>query len=320
MTRHYRIGLIGLATLCVVASLVAAASGLAVGERTYTAQLEHTAGLRIGEEVQVAGVGVGEVTDISLAGGDHVDVEFTVDDDIHLGDKTVAEVKVATLLGTHLLMVQPIGEGELADATVPVDQTRVPFNLQDVLDVGQPELEEVDAEEIERSLGQLAQVLGRSGDDLGPALDGVQALSDLVATRSEGLGRLLVAARRVTRQLNQSSGDVLAMMRQADLILDALRTRRETIHALLQDLQVFGQQIAGVIEDTEGDLAPTLRDIQTVSDLLQKHKTALSRALEVLGPAARYFANGAGTGPWLDQYTVGGTPDNVNCVEELSCG
>jgi len=318
MKGNHRLGLVGLGALAMVVALVVAASGLAIGSRHYTAVLEHTAGLRAGEEVQVAGVGVGEVTEVTLGDG-QVEVDFTVDDGIRLGDRTSAEVKVATLLGTHFLMVSPRGGGELTDDTIPVERTRVPFNLQDVINAGTDEIGQVDARAVERSLAELGEVLGRSGDDLGPALDGVRQLSGLVQTRSDEMGRLLVAARRVSHQLENSTGDVVEMMRQADIILDALRTRRETIHALLRDLATFGDQLTGVVEDNRADLAPMMRDIRTVTRLLEKHDGALSQALSLLGPTARYFGNGSGTGPWLDQYTDGGTPDNLRCRQEGSC-
>lgn len=317
MTNH-KLGLVGLGALAMVAALVVAASGLAIGSRHYTAVLKHTAGLRVGEEVQVAGVGVGEVTAITLGDGE-VEVEFTLDDAVRLGDRSTAEVKVATLLGTHFLMVSPRGGGELPDDTIPVDRTRVPFNLQDVINAGTDEIGRVDARAVERSLAELGKVLGRSGDDLGPALDGVRQLSGLVQTRSDEMGRLLVAARTVSRQLENSTGDVVEMMRQADVILDALRARRETIHALLRDLATFGDQLTGVVRDNRADLAPMMRDIRTVTEVLEKHDGALSHALSLLGPTARYFGNGSGTGPWLDQYTDGGTPDNLRCQEERSC-
>jgi phospholipid/cholesterol/gamma-HCH transport system substrate-binding protein len=294
------------------------ASTMSPGASTYTAELEHTGGLRLGEEVQVAGVGVGEVTRIEL--GDRlVRVTFTADDHVELGSQTIAEVKVATLLGTHFLLVSPRGGGELADDTIPLRQTRVPFNLQDVLDEGVPEVNNLDAAGIERSLGTLADTLDASGGELGPALDGVRDLSALVDTRSDQLGSLLSAARHVSAQLNDSGTDMITLMRQADVILDALRTRRETIHALLRDLAALGTQLTGVIEDTRADLSPTLRDLDKVVAMLERHDGSLDAAIRTLAPTARYFANAGGNGSWLDQYASDSTPDNVNCAEQGGC-
>lgn len=309
---RFRVGLVGLGVLAFLATLVGAFAGLHVGAHTYTAELEHTGGLRPGEEVQVAGVGVGEVTSIEL--GDRVvRVRFTVDGDLDLGSESTAEVKVATLLGTHFLLVSPRGTGELADDTIPVARTSVPFNLQDVLDEAAPELQDFDTDQIDRALTQLATTLEASGGELGPALDGVRDLSSVVAARSDELGALLRAARAVTEQLVDSGGDLVELLRQADLILDTLTARRDTIHGLLRDMASLGEALSGIVDDTRADVRPTLRDLDIVLTVLRRHEQALDEAIRMLAPTARYFANGAGTGPWLDQHVPGGIPDNLEC-------
>lgn len=315
----FRIGLVTLLVVVLLAGAVGLASRLSLGDDRYTAVLEHTGGLRVGEEVQVAGVGVGQVTAIEL-GEEQVQVDFTVDGDLRLGGATTAEVKVATLLGTHFLLVSPAGAGTLADATIPLERTRVPYNLQDVIDEGVPELDTFDSAAIEESLGQVARTVEAAGGELGPALDGVRRLSTVVADRSDDLGALLRAARQVTGQLRDSGGDLVELMRQADVILDALRTRRGTIHALLGDLAALGEQLSGVVEDTADDLAPTLRDLTLVTDLLTEHDADVREAVRNLAPAARYFANATGTGSWLDLYVPGATPDGLQCVRKGDCG
>lgn len=319
---RFRLGIIGLLVVALLAAVVVFLSRQSWGASDYTAVLEHTGGLRVGEEVQVAGVGVGEVKAIELADDNsQVRVHFTLDNDVELGDRTEAEVKVATLLGTHFLLVSPGGDGELADGTIPVTRTSVPFNLQDVLDELVPEVQEFDVATIERSMAQMAETLEASGGELGPALAGVRSLSDVVMKRSEDLGALLQATRKVTAQLNESGVDLVEMMAQADLILDTLRSRRETLHALFSDLTELGEQLRGLVEDTELDIEPFLRDLDTVVAVLEKHDDALQAGIRNLAPAARYFANAGGTGPWLDQYTHGATPDNVEClIHEGGCG
>lgn len=317
--QRLRLGLVGLMIFALVASLVVLASRQAWGTRSYTALLEHTGGLRVGEEVQVAGVGVGEVTAITLVDNSSVRVDFTVDRDIRLGERTAAEVKVATLLGTHFLMVRPRGAGQLPEDTIALARTSVPYNLQDALDDLVPEVREFDTEVIEQSMATMAETLAASGGELGPALAGVRSLSEVVVKRSEDLGALLEAARRVTKQLNASGGDLVVLMKQADLILDTLRTRRETLHALFADLTELGEQLRGLIKDTEADIGPTLRDLDTVIGVLRQHDRQLKAAIANLAPAARYFANAGGTGRWLDQYTHGATPDNLECKLKRAC-
>ena len=122
----FRIGIAAFVGLGLLGALIVVISTVSFGTRSYTAQLPHTAGLRVGESVQVAGVDSGEVTGIELA-GDKVLVEFTVDRSIRLGRDTEAAVKVSTLLGTHYLDIDPQGAGRagariraLADAGAAV--------------------------------------------------------------------------------------------------------------------------------------------------------------------------------------------------------
>lgn len=315
---RYRVGLAGLGVLAFLAALVGAAAGLSIGKSTYSAMLESTGGIRVGEEVQVAGVSAGDVTGVELD-GQAVRVTFTMDSDIELGAATTVEVKVATLLGTHFLLVTPAGDGELDDGTIPMAQTRVPYNLQDAIDDATGDLAEFDSAELEASLAELTQVLDVTGDEIGPALDGVQALSGVVVQRSGQLNSLLTATRQVTDQLNESTPALLELMEQGDLILDTLRVRRDAINSLLTDMTELGTLLQGVIEDNEEAVQPLLADLDVTIGVLQRHEQTLDRALDILPATARYFTNSAGLGPWLQQYAPSGLPDNLECQIERRC-
>lgn len=315
----YRTGLVAIAALTFLVALVIGASQLNIGARGYKAELANTGGLRVSEPVQVAGVNVGEVTGIELA-GDTIDIDFTVDKGIRLGDQTRIEVKVSTLLGTHFLAVYPAGSGDIGENPLPVSQTRVPFNLQDVIEEGTPEVNEYDVVAIEKALGEMSKVLTVAGDDVKPALQQVGRLADLVATRSEDLGDLLAAASDVSQQLTESSDDIIALMKASDLILDTLNQRRDAIHTLLTDLATLGTQLNGVIKDNRADLGPILRDLNLVIETLTKHEKSLGLAVDNLAVAGRYVANATGGGPFVNLYSKGGVlPDAASCGRGILC-
>ena len=150
------------------------------------------------------GVSVGEVRSVELA-EDDVEVRFTLDSGIRLGKETTAEVKVATLLGNHYLEVDPRGGGSLAGATIPLERTSVPYNLQDVLEQGTAALDELDPDLLAQALTATSDALGSSAEEVGPALQGIAQLSDVISARSAQTGQLLRAARGVSDQLNAGS-------------------------------------------------------------------------------------------------------------------
>lgn len=310
----FRVGLVALVAGALLAGALVALSVAAPGRTTYTAVLAQTAGLRVGEDVQVAGVSVGEVAAVELGDG-VVEVRFTVDDAVELGDRTTAEVQVATLLGTHLLALDPQGSGELPDATIPLDRTSVPFNLQEVLDRGTASLGALDADRLAEALTAAADVLGPAGDDVGPALEGVARLTRVVATRGERAGELLRAARQVTEQLTAGSGDLLALMRSTNLVVAEVTSRRAAIRTLLREATLLSDALTGAVEDTREDLRPALRDLDLVLGALRRQDGLLRSVLADMAPALRYVANATGAGPWIGLLTE----EPVLYADDLRC-
>jgi phospholipid/cholesterol/gamma-HCH transport system substrate-binding protein len=308
----FRIGLVAIAVGAVVGLLVVATTFVSFGARSYTAVLAQTAGLRPGEDVEVYGVPKGEVKSVELA-GDTVLVRFVVDKGVHLGNRSTAAVKVATLLGTHYLAVTPAGSGRLD--RIPLSRTTVPFNLQDVLEKGTASLDELDPELLARALTETSKTLSATSDQIGPALTGVARLSEAVQRRSDQTGALLAAARGVTSQLAASSTDIVALMRQANLVMSEITQRREAIHTLLVETTTLADNLGGIIDQTRQDMGPALRQLNSVLQTLRDEDATLKNVLDKIAPTVRYFANATGNGGWGDLWLKDPAlpPDDATC-------
>ncbi|KRA38874.1 MULTISPECIES: MCE family protein [unclassified Nocardioides] len=314
----FRIGIAAFVALGVFGLVVIAISVVPFGARTYQAEFSHTAGLRATEGVQIAGVEVGEVRKVSVA-GDHVVVEFTVSNDIDLGSQTEASIKVGTLLGTHFLDIVPGGSGELSADTIPLAHTSVPFNLQDVIDKGTGAVDEIDATKISEALSVVADTLKVAGPQLGPAFDGVARISEMITARDEQFGDLLEASRQISDQLSSGTADLVKLMEQSNLVIGELVRRREAIRDLLGDITSVTASINGIMDDNEADLKPMLRDLNTVVSVLVNRDEALRSALHNLAVTSRYFANATGDGPFVNLLLIDPLPDKVRCGPTGGC-
>jgi phospholipid/cholesterol/gamma-HCH transport system substrate-binding protein len=308
----FRVGLVTIAAGAVLGLLVLMFTFVSFGTRSYTAVLEQTAGLRAGEDVEVYGVPKGEVKSIELA-GDVVKVRFVLDEDLDLGDRSTAAVKVATLLGTHYLAVTPAGSGR-AD-TIPLDRTSVPFNLQDVLEKGTANLEQLDPELLARALTEASRTITATHEEIGPALTGIARLSEAVQRRSDQTGALLAAARSVTGQLAASSTDIVGLMRQANLVIGEITTRRDAIHRLLVETTTLAGNLAAIVDQTREDMAPALRQLNSVLKTLRDEDATLKDVVARIAPTVRYFANATGNGAWADLWLKDPAlpPDDLSC-------
>lgn len=314
----FKIGIVAIVLAGLLGLVVLGISVIPFGKKSYTAILAQTAGLRVSEDVKVHGVPVGQIKAIALD-GDQVKVTFTVSKDVRLGDETTADVKVATLLGTHYLDVNPAGSGEIS--RIPLSRTSVPYNLQDVLEKGTGTLEKLDPLLLAKALTEASKTLDATSAGLGPALEGVARLSEAVTARSGQTAELFTAARKITDQLGASSVDIVELMKQSTLVLNEINTRREAIHTLLTETTALAQNLGGIISDTKADLGPAIRQLNQVLATLRSQDKVLKSLLENVAPAVRYVANATGNGPWGDLFVNGSAipPDDVRCRTSGSC-
>lgn len=311
----YRVGLGGGVALLVFALLVAYLSAASIGKSHYSGFFEHTAGLRVSEDVQVAGVSVGKVTGIKLDGR-KVKVDFTVDHTIDLGERTTATVKVATLLGTHFLEVVPKGSGSLTK-TLPLSQTSVPFNLQDVVENAGSSLKKYDSAKLSQSFTVMADALRGTPESTRKALIGVSQLSEVAAKRSDQMRRLLASTRTVTGKLSQDRNQIIRLLKESNLVLTELITRRDVIHRTLIDSQALAKAISGIIDDNDKEFGPLMSNLTTTLAVLRKHDAGLQKTIDGLATTSRFFANAIGTGPFMDLHLPVIMPDNMACLNPV---
>lgn len=303
-----RMGLVGTVLVVGLGLVVLLLSTASFGKRTVTAIVEHSAGLRAGEEVQVAGVGVGDVKGVELT-KDAVKVTFTIDKHVRLGDTSRATIKVATLLGTHYLDVQPSGSGRIDQ--IPLAQTSVPYNLQDVIEGSQGTLEDLDEEQLAEAMGVVTEVLERTPEETRAAISGVSALSEAAAARTDQIRALLQASQSVTGTLAANRAQIFDLMEQSTLILDELNRRRAAIDTMLKDTRRLASEVNALLAETDADLQPLMDNLTAALDHLEGTKEQVYKAFVDLSHMTKYVSNASGNGPWLDLNVVSLLPENA---------
>ncbi|MFD6450429.1 MlaD family protein, partial [Nocardia sp. NPDC060220] len=96
--RHWWLGLGAGAAVVVLLFGSSALTQFDLGNRTVYAEFAHTAGLRQGDSVDIAGIEVGTVKSTRLA-GDRIEAALSIDNGIRIGDDAKAAIKMSTILG-----------------------------------------------------------------------------------------------------------------------------------------------------------------------------------------------------------------------------
>jgi phospholipid/cholesterol/gamma-HCH transport system substrate-binding protein len=310
-----RIGAIGTLLLGLVAAVVFYSEALPfLRGVSYAAEFSESAGLRPDDEVRVAGIKVGEVSAVELA-GDRVLVRFRVHD-VWIGDGTSAAIKIKTLLGRKFLMLNPTGSAtQDPDEPIPLSRTATPYDVTQALEGLSDTAGAIDTAQLAASFRTIADTFRGSPQHVRTALDGLTALSRSISARDQQLSQLVANTRQISSTLASEADTFDRLIGDGELLLTELSSRRDAISSLLSGTRQLATQLSGLVADNQAQLGPALHQLDTVTEILQRHTADLDRALKLAGPYFRIVNNTAASGRWIDVYVCGLVQENRNpCV------
>jgi phospholipid/cholesterol/gamma-HCH transport system substrate-binding protein len=311
------IGAISIAAILILLVMAFKAGDLPLigGGDTYKAAFAESGGLKVNDEVRIAGVRVGKVTGIDLD-GNKVIATFKVDTPSKFGTETGAAIKVKTLLGAMFISLEPRGDGQLKeDTTIPVERTTSPYNVVQAFSGLADRAQKIDTARLAKSIDTLAELTDDTPVAFQSTLRGLSRLSETVASRNEQIGQLLGNLDTVSGTLADRDQDIIALMKDSDVLLRALVARRDAVHQLLVSTSRLSTELTLLVQQTRADLKPALSNLQGVVNLLLKNQSNLDESLRLMAPFYRVFANTLGSGPWFDTWI-----QNLPPVPDLSVG
>lgn len=310
---HFKIGVIAI-VIAVIATGAALNSGFLYRQLTsgsYSAQFTEAAGLKSGDEVRLAGVVVGKIDSVGLA-GKAVDVSFTVFDGSTLGETTGASIKTATVLGAKFLEVLPSGPGRLPEgAQIPLERTSSPYDVQQLLDTLTRKTEELEVGRVADSFNTVADAFADTPPELRSALAGVGRLSQTLSSRDAELRQLLSHTASVSGVLADRSSDITTLVSDGNLLLEELRARREVIRSLLLNVTGAVRQLEGLVKDNQNQLGPMLEELEKTLDLLRANDKNLAAAITGLDTYAGSLGEAISSGPWFFALLPNLAPTNL---------
>lgn len=294
-------------TVGVVVTIAVAAVGLNYDElpfvhqdSDYSAYFDQAGGLRSGAAVQVSGLEVGEVTSVSLD-GPHVAVEFRVNQDVFLGDRTEAAIKTKSLLGAKILEVTPRGDAALS-GPIPVEHTMSPYQLPDALGDLATTVDQLDTGRLSESLQMMAQEFANTPLELQAAVQGLGRFSQSLNNRDDQLRDLLAHANQATKVLADRSDQVVGLIADTNALLGELRTESTALDTISGNLSRLSAQLSGFIADNRQQLHPALEKLNGVLAILANRKGRLQDAIHRLNGFAMSLGESLSTGPWFNSY------------------
>jgi phospholipid/cholesterol/gamma-HCH transport system substrate-binding protein len=312
-----------------VAGIVVIALGLTVamfsddlpiigGGTSYSAEFSEAAGIQADDEVRIAGVKVGKVSDVELE-NDRVVVTFRVKD-AWVGDQSLAAIKIKNVLGQKYLAVEPDGLDVLDPSTpIPRSRTMAPYDVLEAFRGLAETTNAIDTTQLAQSFQVISETFADTPDDVKGALTGLQQLSTTISTRDQQLATLLANTREISGTLAERDAEVVKLLQDGNLLLAEIGKRRDAISTLLQGTRTLAEELTGLVDDNDEQLGPVLESLDQLTGMLQRNQDALGEGIKNMAPFLRLFNNAVGNGRWFDNYLCGLLPPQIGPINEEGC-
>lgn len=205
---------------------------------------DDSASIGVGDEVRMAGIKVGTVTDLSLE-PNQVLVKTRIDDGAFVGDQSQIDVRMLTVVGGYYVNLASAGNAPLGSTTIPLARVTMPYSLIRALTDTTKITQNVNTTPVNESLKQVAQ--GLTGTNVQVVSTAINAGNSLIST------------------IERQRGQVTQILDLSDEYIRALSNYREKFVQLVRKVSIITQTL--VIYDK--GLSNTLIGLGDVSQALK---------------------------------------------------
>lgn len=270
----------------------------------YSAEFTDASGLHEGDDVRIAGVKVGRIESMELAGAT-AKVDFSVRVDQTVYTNTRVQLRYQNLTGQRYLALRPAARhaGPLRPgSTIPVRRTDPSLDLTVLLGGLEPLFSVLDPGDINRLADNILALLHGEGDALDQLIVQAAQLTGEIADRDEIITAVLGNLADVLEHLDRSTPQFERLLGQAKHLVDGLNDESGPMFDALERVGKAGASVTSLVGEIRPSLRTDLSRFNQVAALFLRERDAVESTLQAfpkfLGGAARVTQHGS----WMDLY------------------
>ncbi|MFI6598511.1 MlaD family protein [Nonomuraea sp. NPDC050536] len=321
------VGLVSMAVLgtILVGTFLVGNLGLLEGGYYMSGTFVDSGGLRTGNDVRVAGVKVGKVTEVrsDFANGVVV-VTWKVDSDVRLGRQTRADIALSNLLGgRYVKLTGPVSAPYVdqlpeSQRRIPVERTGVPTLINDAIKDATHLVQKLDTKQVDNLLTELGKIDTTKHGRVTRLLKNIGDLSDTISKSEPDLQRLLDNGSKIMKTLEKKDKQIGRLIDAISAMLNELKLRRNELRQLLGDGSDLVQSTTRLINEHEKSLVQVLDDNRAITTRLSTGTKQLNSLLGWAGPTFYGLSTMGGEGPWLEAIATGLGPINPEVLAAIA--
>ncbi|MEV0686726.1 MlaD family protein [Nocardia sp. NPDC050378] len=248
-------GFAGIAVLVVALVAVGALYAVPFGKGSYTALLPEAQSVRVGDDVRLAGVPVGKVTELELT-DEHVEMTFTVDSAVFVGAETGLDIRMLTIVGGHYVALIPAGTRPLGRDPIPADRVRLPYNLAQAFQDAVEPIEKIDGNLLRANLEALSTSITAGPEGIRQTVDGIGRFVAALDRQRGDVAKAIAIADEQLGAVEQARGELGRLVEKVSLLETMLADKQSEVRVAVEQLDRVVSRLAGVQPTWESTLRP----------------------------------------------------------------
>ena len=264
-----------------------------------------------GDDVRVAGVAVGAVSDVRVVDRNRALVTFEVDVDTPLTQNTNARLKFRNLVGQRYLALEQGSDGSTtpleAGATIPEERTQEALDLNVLLDGFKPVFQALSPEDLNQFTFEIVQTLQGESGNVENLLATTSSLTNTLADRDQLIGDVITNLSTVLDTVGQRDAELTDTIETLQQFVTGLKDDRNAILDSIDSISALSNETSDLLVKGRPALTEDIRQLNAFAGEIgtDRNLTLITDSIQVFPQKLTKFGNAAASGSQFNFFLCG---------------
>ncbi|THV09136.1 MCE family protein [Nocardioides caeni] len=273
---------------------------------TFHAVFEDASCVAPNDNVKIAGVTAGKVSDVRVVDRNRAEDEFTLDKGIELPETVRIEIEYENLIGDRYLDLQRPQQPEAPalepGSTIGLDRTKPALNLTVLFGGFKPLFQALEPDQVNRFAEDVLQTLQGERGTVDQLVQQTASLTNTIADRDTVIGQLVDDLNVVLGTVSSRDSELSSLLLQLQRFVTGLSEDRDVIGPAITSISQLTQSVAGLLVDARGPLEDDIVALGELATHLDRGKGAIADELAVIPQLLGRINRTASYGSWFQFY------------------
>jgi phospholipid/cholesterol/gamma-HCH transport system substrate-binding protein len=277
-----------------------------VGSTTgYAAVFTDVTGVNVGDDVDIAGVRIGQVTSIGVVDRDLARVGFSIQSGRQLPASVTATIFYKNLVGQRYIQLDQ-GTGPAGvlppGGTIPVDRTTPALNLTELFNGFQPLFAALSPGDVNQLSAEIIAVLQGEGTTLDSLISNIGQLTTTLASKGRVIDSVISNLGSVVQTVSSRGNELGNLVTTLQQLVSGLAADRQPFGNAIQAISGLTNATAGLLRNVNPPLQQDIHQLGRLSANLAAGTPAINSFLQTLPVKLADLGRAASYGSWFNLF------------------